>query len=311
MEKLGRKIQISLTVFLGLCSLVINGGIFYILADYHSEHYRELAEVHMVQQHQNWSRRLSVLGEQIRLFGEDEVLIQEIEDGKWSGAGERITAFVQSTGGIESFQVYILSEETGEWESRTYGSGSAGQIEPELLGQYLDRSIRLGSDAAWFLREGKAEGEECLSYLMPAAKENRDTAYFLANVPVEPYMRDLSSGSSGLWEEHLAIISETAVWYSDSFAEESALNMKSYQEGITRLSGDEMICVRELTGIGVKFVQVISLNTGRLLLPAGGGLLAIFLVSLVFIYLGSRFISRTITVPLNEMQEKMKNTLNR
>lgn len=310
MEKLGRKIQIGLIVFLSLCSLAVNGGMFYILADYHSDHYRELAEVHMTQQHQNCSQRLSVLGEQIRLFGEDEVLMEEIADGKWSEAGERITAFIQSSGGIESFQIYTLSEEEKGWEVRSYGRGNVGRIEPMLLEQYLERAVRAGSDAAWFLREGAAEGEECLSYLMPAAKENKNTAFFLANVSVDSYMNSLASANSNLWEEHPAIVSESAAWYSDGFAEEKFSHIESYHEGITQTAGDEMIYVKELTGMGEKLVQVISLKTGSLLLPAGIGLLAIFLVSLVFIYFGSRFISRTITVPLNEMQEKMKNTLN-
>ncbi len=310
MEKLGRKIRIGLVVFLGLCSLAVNGGVFYILADYHSDHYRELAEVHMTQQHQNCSQRLSVLGEQIRLFGEDEVLVEEIADGKWREAEERIAAFIQSSGGIESFQIYTLSGDGKEWEIRTCGRGDAGRITPALLEQYQERAAQAGSDTVWFLREGTVEGEEYLSYLMPATKENKNTAFFLANVPVDSYMDSLASANSNLWEEHPAIISESAAWYSEGFDVEKFSDIESYHEGVTRTAGDEMIYVRELTGMGEKFVQVISLKTGSLLLPAGLGFLAIFLVSLVFIYFGSRFISRTITVPLNEMQEKMKNTLN-
>lgn len=310
MEKLGRKIQIGLTVFLGLCSLAVNGGTFYILANYHTDHYRELAEVHMSQQYQNCSQRLSVLGEQIRLFGEDEVLVQEITDRKWSEVGERIGAFIQSSSGIESFQICTGSEETGKWETRSYGVGNVTQIEPELLERYLEKAMQIGSDAAWFLREGESAGEECLSYLMRIGKEDKNIGFFLANVPADSYMNSLTSVNSNLWEEHLGIVSESAAWYSDRFTEENFSDVNSYQEGTTRLAGDELISVKELTGVGEQLVQVISLKTGRLLLPAGLGLLLIFLISLVFIYFASRFISRTITVPLDEMREKMKNTLN-
>lgn len=307
MKRLGRKMQVSLFLFLGVCSLIINATAFLILADYHSEHYKELAKAHIEQQYSNCKQRLAVFGEQIRMFGEDAIFVGEVSERKWNEVGERMAAFSQSSNIVEMLTVYYEDNQgTLQAYQGNYGKGHIREMEPEEARQYWEMASRMGKKEIWFLREGILDGYEYLSYLIPIQKEDNVVGFLRADISAASYMRELLGESSSLWEESFSIYSENAQWYSDNFQEKELWNIDQKRSGVT-IQGREMISVNALTETGDKIIQKITLKTEQLLLPAGITLLLIFLGSLFFIFFGIRMVSRTITVPLSEMQEKMKN----
>lgn len=310
MRKLSKKIQVSLFLFLGLCSLIVNGVAFLILADYHSNHYKELAEAHMEQQYQNSHQRLAVYGEQIRLFGEDTLLVREITEEKWSEVDDRITAFAQSFSAIESLRIYYENEQgLSRQFVRGYGNTNIPKLEPSIVTQYWERAGKRNQNEIWFLREGQNEGYECLSYLMPLLKDGERVGFLLADIPVSTYMNTLTTENASLWEEHFVISSEETAWYSSHNIRDSFDAVQQQpQEGLQVL-GDQILYTQELTETGNLLIQIISLKTGQLLFPTAVSFTIIFLCSLVFIYFGVRKISRTITVPLNEIEQKLTNTV--
>lgn len=309
MNRLAKKIQISLFVFLGLCSLAINGGVFYILSDYHFRHYCELAEIHMEQQYQNAMHSLNVLGEQIRLFGENSLLINEVQEKRWSDVNDRITVFVQSSSVLESFGIYYNNEQ-GELQKYIWGHGNsyAKELEPNMVEAYWAKALNLGQNEIWFLKEGEKDGQECLCYLMPLQEGEKQVGFLLVDVNIDSSIKNLLQKDS-LWQEHLAILSDDADWYSEEDHEQHyTLNILPQTETPQIING-KMVSAKNLTSMGEKMVQVISLDMFQILLPVGAAFLIIFLLSLVVIYFGIRMVTKTITVPMEEMQEKIKNTL--
>lgn len=309
MKRLNRKIKITLFVFLSIFSFLINAVAFYILSDYNSKHYMALSRSHMEQQYQNCLQRLAVLGEQIRLFGDNPQFTNGIAKKDWQMVSGKLADFMQSSGNIASLQIYNYDDGTLKF-ARGDSNMRFPELEPEKVAGVWEETADGEQSAVWFLREGPAGRYECLSFLMPVTDSGVKLGYLVADVSVVPFMQDiLEEGGASLWEESIAIVSPEGIWISGRQPADGLEELAAAGNVESRVLDGKMVSVREITQSRDQLIQIISLKTGELLLPVGGMLFVVFLASLIVIYFGVKYITRSITVPLENLNAKMKGTM--
>lgn len=291
MRQLKRKIEISLFVFLCVFAILINLIAYYILSDYNNKHYIALAKSHMEQQYQNTQQSIAVLGEQIRMLGDNAQFTGEINRRDWSAIVNKMDEFRQSSGNISSLSVYIVKN-----ENLIYSRGDSDMrykvMEWKELKNIWSWALNEGENAIWFLRQVDDVEKKCLSYLMPIYDKDQAVGFLLADMNLETFVNNILKGEL-LWTESISIASQEE--YS--------------QNGIFSIGDDNIIAVRGLTQSNVVLVQTISLKLEEMLLPVKITFSCIFLVSLIVIYFGVKFISKSIIIPLNDLKNKMDRTL--
>lgn len=214
MKRLDRKIRITLFLFLSIFSLLVNAMAFYILSNYNTQHYMALSSSHMEQQYQNFLQRMAVLGEQIRLFGDNPQFTNGIANRDWAMVSQKLADFMQSSGNIVSLRIY--NYESGELK---YARGDSnmrfGKLASDEVSGIWEEADTGEQSAVWFLREGPAGSYECISYLMRIYDVGKDIGYLVADVNVVPFMEGIMEEEGvSLWEESVAIVSPEAAWFS-------------------------------------------------------------------------------------------------
>lgn len=309
MKRLNRKIKLTLFIFLSIFSFLVNALAYYILSDYNSKHYMALSKSHMEQQYQNCLQRLAVLGEQIRLFGDNPQFTNGVANRDWQMVSGKLGDFMQSSGNIAALRIYSYVNEELKF-ARGDSNLRFPELEPETVEGIWSEASDEDQGAVWFLREGPVGSYECLSFMMPVMDNEDLLGYLVADVSVAPFMEDiLEEGGASLWEESIAIVSPDGMWVSGRQTIDGMESLDAWGTMQFKVIDGKLVAVREITQSRDRLVQVISLKTNELLLPVGIMLFIVFLLSLVLIYIGVKYITRSITVPLEELKTKMKGTL--
>lgn len=149
MERHNRKIKITLILFLSIFSLLVNTAAFYILTDYNTRHYTALSRSHMEQQYQNYQQKLAVLGEQIRLFGDNPQFTNAIERHDWTAVNEKISDFIRSSGNIVSLRIYCIEDGVLK-RARGDSNVRYAELEPERIAEMWNETKQKGDSALWF-----------------------------------------------------------------------------------------------------------------------------------------------------------------
>ena len=309
MERHNRKIKITLILFLSIFSLLVNTAAFYILTDYNTRHYTALSRSHMEQQYQNYQQKLAVLGEQIRLFGDNPQFTNAIERHDWTAVNEKISDFIRSSGNIVSLRIYCIEDGVLK-RARGDSNVRYAELEPERIAEMWNETKQKGDSALWFLREGTARSSECLSYLMPVSDEGKQIAYLTADLDVSSFMQDSIKEENVIsWQETVAIVSPDRAWFGIGRRSEELQPFLEAENTEFDILAGRTISIRELPQSRDRLIQVIHLQMDKLLWQVGGMVAVLFLISILLIFLGVRFVSDSIMVPLNKLKHRMHSGL--
>jgi hypothetical protein len=304
-QRLKRRIRMTLFLFLCSFSLVVNVMVYSILTNYNYRHYAALSQSHMEQQYQNLIQQMAVMGEGAKLSFEKPQFINAIKKGDWTTVSKKVEEFLQSSRGMVGGRIYIFRDQTLHCIT---SSGTADMASDELLRRLKKNNSNIYS-AQWFLRTGAPDKYEYLSYLLPIYEEKNFIGFFLADIKFSQLVYDiLSDNSKTFWQETLLMRTGDKIWSSATewSGELDRLILEKNEK--PTLVGNTLITVHKLEQSEDYYAQVLTLKINRIFFPLGITLMVFFVISIILSYFLVVFVTNSIILPLLDLRDKMDQT---
>ncbi len=306
MRRLDKNIRIKLFLFLGIISLIVNLVSFSILSNYNKDKYMELAMIHVDQQYQNGRQRLAVLGQQIRLLGENQQLTAGVVSQDWGIVEDKITGFLQSIREVISLKIYRYDQFHNLSLVRDGSAIYTVDFTAENVEEFWDQTKDLEEPIHWFLREKYTDKYEYLSFLMPIYSEERHVGFMLADINIVEFVDALLNVEDfSYWEESIAVVSSDKKMYVDGSVLIDQHDLADNMEEKVQINDNMIFSVKKIPQFQDYIIQVISINTEKMLTMPAILMSTVFFVSLAIIYFGVHYITKSIMVPLESLQQKM------
>ena len=163
--KLKNRINLTLVTFLGLFSLLINGILFGIMADYNYRNFVNLAEAHIEQQQQYFFQKISVAEESLRLFLAEGKFQDNLKEKSWSAVHNEVVEYVLSSAYVEGFSIYI--EKNSTYQRVVNASINFPEIDAEFMRMILEEQGSFLYAPQWLLRREYVGDTRCFSLIYP------------------------------------------------------------------------------------------------------------------------------------------------
>lgn len=307
MQRLRKRIRITLFIFLCLFSLVVNAMVYYILTNYNYRHYAALSQSHMEQQYQNFIQQMAVMGEGAKLSFERPQLISAIEKKEWMTVSKKVEEFLQSSRGMVGGRIYTFKDQVLECKT---SSGTA-DMEIEELKQHLKLQTSDIYSARWFLRTGTTEKYDYLSYLLPIYNDKILVGFFLADIDFKKLVRDiLNDNSKMFWQETLIMRTGDKIWSDMTKWNATLDNLILEHNEDAVLKGNTLVTVHKLEQSDDYYAQILTLKLNQIFFPMAMTLILFFIISIILAYFTVNFVTNSIILPLIDLHEKMNQTKN-
>ena len=307
--KLKNRINLTLVTFLGLFSLLINGILFGIMADYNYRNFVNLAEAHIEQQQQYFFQKISVAEESLRLFLAEGKFQDNLKEKSWSAVHNEVVEYVLSSAYVEGFSIYI--EKNSTYQRVVNASINFPEIDAEFMRMILEEQGSFLYAPQWLLRREYVGDTRCFSLIYPIySDKNQLLGIALLDFSLAQMTGMESNDESFFLREKMLIYSRKDFWSSMSIPLDESFKklIHSSADGIIK-DRKHIMSLQQIPQSKDIFIFEVPVNFYPLLLPLGLALLLNFGVSLVIFLFISCLVGKSITDPLSDLQKNLNHTI--